>query len=209
MSGVFSGNWDKAWSGVEKTFEGVWQSFSTTAKGPINLVIGMVNGLLGGIQTMQNGIAGALNSLSIDLPGWLQDLTGYSSFGFNIGYWTAPNIPYLAKGGLVTAPTFLHAGEMSRPEAVLPLTDHRAMSEIAESIYSNAPAGGGLDKGELVDAIVEGVVMAMMNNSRNMGGAPEYIQNRIYLDRDLMARSVSVANNEMDYRMGATPGFSY
>lgn len=112
----------------------------------------------------------------------------------------------LKTGGLVTSPIFTQMGEMYKPEAVLPLTDHRAMSAISESILSNAPAGGGFSKEELVDAIVEGVVMAMMNNSQN-AKFPEYIQNNIYYDGEVMARAVSKANYDRDYRYNPAPQF--
>lgn len=105
----------------------------------------------------------------------------------------------LKTGGLVVSPMLTQIGEMSRPEAVLPLTDSRAMSMISESITSHMPANGTFEKGDLIDAIVEGVVMAMMNNPQS-NRFPEYIQNSIYLDRDVIARAVSKSNNERDYR---------
>lgn len=53
------------------------------------------------IQTMQNSFANALNSMSISLPHWLEKLTGFSSVGFNVGYWSAPMVPYLAQGAVI------------------------------------------------------------------------------------------------------------
>lgn len=101
LHGVFTRNWKQAWEGIKSIFKGVWDTFVSIVKSPINIIIGLINGLLYGVQLMQNGIASALNHLSIDLPGWLQDLTGYSSIGFNIGYWNAPQIPYLASGAVI------------------------------------------------------------------------------------------------------------
>lgn len=43
----------------------------------------------------------ALNSMSISLPHWLEKLTGFSSVGFNVGYWSAPMVPYLAQGAVI------------------------------------------------------------------------------------------------------------
>lgn len=45
--------------------------------------------------------ANALNSMSISLPHWLEKLTGFSSVGFNVGYWSAPMVPYLAQGAVI------------------------------------------------------------------------------------------------------------
>lgn len=101
VKGVFTGNWRQAWDGVKQIFAGVWGTFAAIVKAPINAIIGFINSLLSAAQTMQNGIASALNSLNIDIPGWLQKLTGYSSIGFNVGYWSAPRIPYLAQGAVI------------------------------------------------------------------------------------------------------------
>nr|DAE89997.1 MAG TPA: minor tail protein [Caudoviricetes sp.] len=101
VKGVFTGNWRQAWDGVKQIFAGVWGTFAAIVKAPINAIIGFINSLLYAAQTMQNGIASALNSLNIDIPGWLQKLTGYSSIGFNVGYWSAPRIPYLAQGAVI------------------------------------------------------------------------------------------------------------
>lgn len=101
VKGVFTGNWRQAWEGVKQIFAGVWGTFAAIVKAPINAIIGFINALLYAAQTMQNGIASALNSLNIDIPRWLQKLTGYSSIGFNVGYWSAPRVPYLAQGAVI------------------------------------------------------------------------------------------------------------
>lgn len=38
---------------------------------------------------------------SLSLPHWLEKLTGFSSVGFNVGYWSAPMVPYLAQGAVI------------------------------------------------------------------------------------------------------------
>jgi predicted nucleic acid-binding Zn-ribbon protein len=101
VTGVFSSNWSQAWNGVKEIFSGIWGTFAGIVKSPINAIIGFINQLLYAVERMQHGIANALNAISIDLPGWVQDLTGYSSFGFNIGYISTPRIPYLAQGAVI------------------------------------------------------------------------------------------------------------
>lgn len=113
LTGILNGDWKQVWEGL-----------SNVVKGPINIIIGLANGLLLGIQAMVNGVSSALNTISIDLPDWLADLTGYPSLGFNIPRWTAPQIPYLAQGGFVKANTpqlamigdNRHQGEVVAPE---------------------------------------------------------------------------------------------
>ena len=101
VKGVFTGNWRQAWDGVRQIFAGVWNSFAAIVKAPINTIIAFINSFLYAIQTMQNSFANALNSMSISLPHWLEKLTGFSSVGFNVGYWSAPMVPYLAQGAVI------------------------------------------------------------------------------------------------------------
>lgn len=81
ISGVFSGNWEKAWGGVVSTFTGIFKGVETAVKTPLNAVIGMINAVIDG-----------LNSLSISIPDWVPGFGG-QSWGINI-----PSIPMLAKG---------------------------------------------------------------------------------------------------------------
>lgn len=101
VKGVFTGNWRQAWEGVRQIFAGVWNSFAAIVKAPINTIIAFINSFLYVIQVMQNSFANALNSMSISLPHWLEKLTGFSSVGFNVGYWSAPMVPYLAQGAVI------------------------------------------------------------------------------------------------------------
>ena len=141
IKGVFTGNWRQAWTGVKNIFKGIWDTFKGIVQSPINAIIGMINGLLRGVQAMENGIAGALNKIHIDLPGWLQDMTGMTSFGFNVPTWSAPQIPYLAQGGYVKPNTpqlamigdNRHQGEIVAPENKL-----LEMARIAASESGNA-----------------------------------------------------------------------
>lgn len=41
VSGVFSGNWRKAWDGVKQIFKGAWSGFTAIVKSPVNTIIGI------------------------------------------------------------------------------------------------------------------------------------------------------------------------
>ncbi len=86
---------------IQDRFHNGFQNLVSIVRNPINRVLGMINALLRAAQTMQNNFANALNSMNIQLPGWLQQLTGWSSVGFNVGYWSAPQVPYLAQGAVI------------------------------------------------------------------------------------------------------------
>lgn len=97
--GVFTGDWQRAWSGIKDFFVYVWDMIVAAVKSPINMIIYFINSLICSIQNGLNRIIGGLNSLSFNLPDWL----GGQSFGLNIGYITIPQIPYLAQGMVVPA----------------------------------------------------------------------------------------------------------
>lgn len=101
VNGVLSGNWRRAWNGIKNIFAGIWNAMASVIKSPINLIISFMNAMLRGFQRMQNGFASAMNHMNIRLPKWLQKFTGWSSVGFNIGYWSPSYIPYLAKGAVI------------------------------------------------------------------------------------------------------------
>lgn len=81
ISGVFTGNWSKAWEGIKTIFKGVFDSLAALCKAPINAVIGIINGAISGI-----------NKLDLTIPDWVPGLGGK---GFNMNI---PTIPMLYKG---------------------------------------------------------------------------------------------------------------
>lgn len=50
VTGVFTGNWELAWSGVAQIFDGIVSGITGTFKGAINGIIGAINGFLGGLN---------------------------------------------------------------------------------------------------------------------------------------------------------------
>lgn len=89
--------------------------FENICKGIINAVISAVNVVID-----------AINSISLDVPDWVPGIGG-QTIGFNLD-----NIPFLAKGGIVTEPTLAMIGEGSQDEAVMPLDTMREM--IAQTV---------------------------------------------------------------------------
>ena len=100
INGVFSGDWSRAWEGIVEIFGGIWDTIGGFLSGPINTVISFLNALIDGVESAQNWIAEAL-SFNIDLPGPIQEITGWSSFSLSIPKWSLPNIPYLASGAVI------------------------------------------------------------------------------------------------------------
>jgi phage-related protein len=97
ITGVFTGDWKKAWEGVKNIFKGVFDALVGIAKTPINLIIDLINGMISGIVSGINTVLKAVNSISFELP---KALGGFK-VGFNIPLVTAPKIPKLATGTVV------------------------------------------------------------------------------------------------------------
>lgn len=116
--------------------------------------------------------------------------------------------PYwYAKGGLFQSASIIGVGEAGN-EAVLPLENQRVMSSIADSIMSNYKGDNiGLTKQELAEAVERGVVTALMNNGGLGGSSPEYIMNSIKVNERELARIVTKAQNNTDYRMNPSPAY--
>lgn len=122
----------------------------------------------------------------------------------------AINIPYYngrwyAKGGLFSGASVIGVGEAG-PEAVLPLSNTQAMSQIAESIYANAPENGatGLDKEEIKQAVIEGMVTAMMMNSKNLTPVVNCYATLKTENDEVLARAVARGQNSLNYRLSPT-----
>ncbi len=102
ITGIFTGDWKKAWEGIKSIFKGIWDALVGIVKTPINLIIDLINGLVGGVVSGLNLVIRALNKISFDIPDWVPVLGG-KTFGFNIKELTAPKIPKLATGTVVPA----------------------------------------------------------------------------------------------------------
>lgn len=113
ISGVFSGNWRRAWFGVRQIFESIVSGLSHIFKAPLNFMIDGINKFLSSIG-------------KIKIPDWVPGVGGK---GFSI-----PRIPRLAKGGIVSASTIANIGEAGT-EAVIPLQRNtQGLDMIAEKI---------------------------------------------------------------------------
>ena len=89
ITGVFTGNWSRAWNGIKTIFSGAVSGLGEIIKAPLRAVVSAVNGVISG-----------LNKLKV--PDWVPGIGGK---GINI-----PLIPGFAKGTSSTPDTFI-AGE--------------------------------------------------------------------------------------------------
>lgn len=50
ITGVFSGDWEKAWNGITKIFSGIWNNIKSVAEFVVNGIVDTINTFLGGIN---------------------------------------------------------------------------------------------------------------------------------------------------------------
>lgn len=160
ISGVFSGDWDKAWNGIKAIFKAITDSFESLIKNPINqglewikttftsgwrnawngvkqIFTGIWDGIASAVRGPMNIIIDAinkvirgLNKLQIDIPDWVPGFGG-ETWGINI-----PSIPRLARGGIVDGATFMGnyiAGEAGK-EMIVPLENTSFVDKLASAL---------------------------------------------------------------------------
>lgn len=137
ITGIFSGDWEKAWNGIIDTFSRIFSLIADVAKAPLNLVIGFINGLITGVQSGINAIVRSVNKLSFKVPNWVPGIGG-EDFGFHLPEADFSKIPYLAQGGYVKPNTpqlamigdNRHQGEVVAPEDKIYAQAYKAVEAV-------------------------------------------------------------------------------
>lgn len=181
----------QAWTGVKNAWNAAGTWFNSTIITPIKTGfstawdnikqkgIGAFNGIKDGCRSAINGIIGfinglinKINSIGFDMP----DALGGGHVGFNI-----PNIPRLARGGIVDKPTIAEIGEAGK-EMVVPLENTSFVDKLASSLgnavmsaMSTSLGTGGSESGQNISLEMDGTVFArsmtpyIMKEMRRLG----------------------------------------
>lgn len=121
ISGVFTGDWKKAWEGISGIFKTIVDGLVSVFKIPINLIIDLLNSFIAGIN-------------KIKVPDWVPGVGGK---GINI-----PKIKKLARGGVVDSPTVAMIGEAGK-EAIMPLENNTGwIDNLANKLADKVGNGG-------------------------------------------------------------------
>lgn len=146
IGNFFTGMWDKVketasttWKWITNLFAKGGQIFSGITEGIVGAFKTVVNALISGINkiiaTPFNTINGLLNKIrSIEVMG-MKPFSGM----WSVNPLSVPQIPKLARGGIVDSATLFMAGEAGK-EVVMPLENNTGwMSEVASRIASQLP----------------------------------------------------------------------
>lgn len=184
ITGIFTGDLDKALNGVAKVFQGLVNVVKNIFKGGLNTVIGFINGVIKGVVSAVNVAIKAINRIKITIPEWVPGIGGKTFGGFNIKLLTATTIPYLANGGVITQPTVAmmgeYAGATNNPEIVAP---QNLLQEIISSNNDN-------------------IVNALIQQTRQLLTALEDIDFNVQIGDDVIAQSAYRGNQAYKRRTG-------
>lgn len=166
IRGVFTGDWERAWKGVQDIFGGLFNGLVALAKAPLNGIIGLLNMAIGAINSLINGF----NSIGFTMPKWL----GGGSWHPNIQ--NIPSIPFLAKGGTVLSGSAI-VGEAG-PELltvgpggtrVQPLTNSSTNDTYLGGLTLNVYGAPGQSENELANIIMEKIQSATLRKGAVFG----------------------------------------
>ncbi len=170
ITGVFSGDWEKAWSGVKDIFGGIWEMLVSIIKTPINGIIGIINGLVGGVVEGINLIIRSMNNLNFDIPDWVP-FVGGEHVGFNIKELTPPKIPYLAKGAVIppNAPFMAVLGDQKHGTNIeAPLdTIKQAMREVVRGGNGQYSFTAQINRRTLFEEVISEAKLQQSTTGRN------------------------------------------
>ncbi len=183
---VFTLQWGNAWQNVVDVFGAAFSLIGNLAKAPLNVVIGLINSVISGI-----------NAMKIEIPEWIPKLGG-QSFELNI-----PQIPMLAAGGFTDGVSI--AGEAGQ-EAVISFDPSYRSRNI--DIWREAGDMLGVTNNEDVSTITFGdiVFSPQISTIANDSLTPEALLNKII---DQKSEFIDFVQNELNMRMKKAYGSSY
>lgn len=154
ISGVFTGDWSKAWDGIKKTVENVWSFIKNIFSAGGQIFDGIVEALANVFKTIVNAIIRGINKV-IAIPfktinGFLNKIRNASFLGVSPfkGFWKedplpVPQIPELATGNVAyertTAVFGEYANARSNPEITSPVS---LMKESFRDVLNEFEFGG-------------------------------------------------------------------
>jgi hypothetical protein len=166
-------NWDSIKDGATAVYNWVKDKFDAIAgaiDGAVSAISGAIGRVVNAIKGPINAVLGAWNNIAfvmprVEIPDWVPGIGGNGFGGFTVDF---PNIPLLARGGIINGPTLAMLGERG-PEAVVPLT----RGGVGQSrVYNlNVSVAAGTDPATTGRTIVELIQAYERGNGRGWRSA--------------------------------------
>ena len=150
LTGVFTGDWKKAWNGIKKFVKGIWDGIWGAIKGVINLIIDGLNALWKAVYRVFSGIANGVGKA----VGWIGSLIG-KDWEFKMPK-NPPLIPKLARGAVIPAnkPFLAQLGDQKNGRNL----------EAPESLLRDIYAEGNAETNALLQQLIQVMQKGMIVN---------------------------------------------
>ena len=184
-----------AWTGFKDILLNLWDGIAGGVRGAVNSIIGFVNGMIRGAVDGVNTVIRLLNGISFEIPDWVPEIGGMT-FGFDIPTVSAPQIPMLARGGVIRQPVLAmmgeYAGAATNPEIAAP--ESRLRELMAEQ------------NGPVLAAILQ------LAQAVSSGGARELVANQpieVKLDGQVLYRAMAKIEANRGVKIGGAFANAY
>ena len=183
------------WTGFKDIVLNLWDGIAGGVRGAVNSIIGFVNGMIRGAVEGVNTVIRLLNSIRFEVPDWVPEIGGMT-FGFDIPTVSAPQIPMLARGGVIRQPVLAmmgeYAGAATNPEIAAPESRLRELM-----VEQNGP---------VLAAILQ------LAQAVSSGGARELVANQpieIKLDGQVLYRAMAKIEANRGVKIGGAFANAY
>lgn len=146
------------WNKLKERIGKAMETLKNILKTPLNAIISFINKFVQGVTNGINKLIESVNKVKIDVPEWMEKITGMKTIGFNIKTLTAPQIPLLASGAVIppNAPFMAMLGDQKRG------TNIEAPLDTIKEAVAEVVGGGGvyqftaqINRKTLFDEIIE------------------------------------------------------
>lgn len=174
--------WSNTWTEISTMTSNIWNGIGETIRGAVNGIISIINGMIQAVVNGINAVIDIINGFSFDVPEFAQETLGTSKIGFDIAKVTAPQIPLLANGGVITQPTLAMMGEYANagtnPEIAAP------QSLLAETVSTSiAPLVAAM--AELIEYLRDGGNQEIVIRFAASGGLEQLVRLlKPYIDKE-------------------------
>lgn len=171
-----------AWNAVSTMTASIWNGIGEIVRGAVNNIITVINGMIQAVVNGINAVIDIINGFSFDVPEFAQEALGTSKIGLDIAKVTAPQIPLLANGGVITQPTLAMMGEYTgaghNPEIAAP------QSLLAETVSTSiAPLVAAM--AELIEYLRDGGNQEIVIRFAASGGLEQLVRLlKPYIDKE-------------------------
>lgn len=166
---------------IKDDFVKCFDDIKTGIKTPINAIIGLIESMVNGLIDGINGLGDKLGSLDFDIPDWVPEIGG-KHFEISLPKIDKIKLPRYAQGGF-------------------PSENGLFMANSGELVgeFSNGKTAVANNE-QIISGIERGVYSAVSAAMANNNGGSSYISNEIVVDGEVIARSITKAQEKRNRR---------